>query len=169
MGGSTPAPTYRSLGNHSEAIRIDFDPVGVSYETLLNNFWGQHTPTQPGYSRQYRSAVFTCNLEQEHSAREVKARLEAQRGITLHTALEPAGVFYPAEDYHQKYNLQHQATVMETLRGHFQAKLDLFASTLAARLNAYLGGNSNPVEVLRVAEAEGLPPDTIEALKQALS
>jgi peptide-methionine (S)-S-oxide reductase len=168
MGGKTSSPTYRAMGDHSEAIRIDFDPDAVSYETLLESFWGQHTPTHPGFSRQYRSAVFTCGAEQEHAARAVKVRLEAQRNVTLHTALEPAGSFYPAEDYHQKYSLQKRTGVLNILLAFFKDRNDLFASTTAARLNAYLGGNCQAEAVLMAAEVEGLPPRQVEALKHAL-
>ena len=34
-GGSKAKPTYYMLGDHTEAISIDFDPKAISYEDLL--------------------------------------------------------------------------------------------------------------------------------------
>lgn len=44
-GGSKKAPAYKSLGDHTEAIEIDFDPETIKYEQLLNMFWSNHDPT----------------------------------------------------------------------------------------------------------------------------
>ncbi len=168
MGGSTPDPTYRNMGDHSEAIRVDFNLSKISYGNLLETFWEVHTPSHPAYSMQYRSAVFYTDDAQKNQALAVKAHLEAERGAALHTALELAGPFYPAENYHQKYNLQHQTSALELLQAHFQGNDSLFSSTTAARLNAFLGGNCQPSGVLQAAKAEGLPPRIIEMLRQAL-
>lgn len=44
-GGSKDGPAYKSLGDHTEAIEIDFDPSEISYESLLQLFWTNHDPT----------------------------------------------------------------------------------------------------------------------------
>jgi len=44
-GGSKAAPTYKSLGDHTEAIEIDFDPKEITYDKLLDMFWTHHDPT----------------------------------------------------------------------------------------------------------------------------
>jgi peptide-methionine (S)-S-oxide reductase len=44
-GGSSPNPTYQSIGDHSETIEITFDPSLLSYERLLDLFWEGHDPS----------------------------------------------------------------------------------------------------------------------------
>ena len=65
-------------------------------------FWRSHDPRHPAYSTQYRSAVFYRTQEERRSAEESKSSIEAVIG-RAHTAIEPLGRFYRAEDYHQKY------------------------------------------------------------------
>ena len=50
-GGAKRAPTYRDLGDHTESLRVEYDPSVVSYERLLDVFWQEHDPTAPAYSR----------------------------------------------------------------------------------------------------------------------
>jgi hypothetical protein len=38
-GGQKEHPTYRSIGDHSETLQIDFDPTRISYQKLLDIFW----------------------------------------------------------------------------------------------------------------------------------
>ena len=40
-GGTTPDPTYQAIGDHTEALRVEFDPTLVSYEDLIRKFEGQ--------------------------------------------------------------------------------------------------------------------------------
>jgi methionine-S-sulfoxide reductase len=103
------------MGDHSESIQVQFDSQVILYRELLEIFWREHHPLQPASSRQYRSAVFYHTPDQERLARQVKAEQEANRGHTLYTALEPAGHFFPAEDYHQKYYLQRRKELMALL------------------------------------------------------
>ncbi len=113
-GGHRPQPTYcdvRGDGTgHAEAVEVTFDPGQVSYERLLEIFWSGHDPTtrnQQGVDvgSQYRSAIFCHSPQQEHAARELKARLERERRFRrpIVTEILPAGEFWPAEDYHQQY------------------------------------------------------------------
>jgi methionine-S-sulfoxide reductase len=48
-GGKTSGPTYRDIcqgdTGHAEAIRVDFDPAALSYETLLGLFFRLHDPS----------------------------------------------------------------------------------------------------------------------------
>ncbi|WLR51920.1 peptide-methionine (S)-S-oxide reductase [Bacillus tianshenii] len=40
-GGTTRNPTYRQMGDHSETLQVDFVPEIISYEDILNEFWGK--------------------------------------------------------------------------------------------------------------------------------
>lgn len=113
-GGKTSGPTYRDIcqgdTGHAEAIRVDFDPAKLSYETLLEYFFRMHDPTTRNrqgndFGSQYRSAIFYFNDEQKKTAEKVKQAVDKsgkwQRPVV--TEITSAGSFYPAEDYHQDY------------------------------------------------------------------
>jgi len=112
--GRTENPTYKDVctdqTGHAEVVQVTFDPAKVGYETLVDAFWNMHDPTQvnrqgPDFGTQYRSAIFTHSPEQEAIARKSKAALEASRRFSrpIATEITPAGTFYRAEDYHQRY------------------------------------------------------------------
>jgi peptide-methionine (S)-S-oxide reductase len=114
MGGTTKNPTYEQVCSHktghAETVEISYDPAVVSYDRLLEVFWGSHDPTTwhrqgPDVGSQYRSAIFFTTPEQEKEARASKERLEKsgkyRRPIV--TEIVPAPEFYRAEEYHQRY------------------------------------------------------------------
>ena len=52
-------PTYESIGDHTEALRVYYDPAVVSYDELLKKFWAEHDPMPMEFTGfQYRSAVW---------------------------------------------------------------------------------------------------------------
>ena len=113
LPGGKP-PTYDQVCSgktgHAEVVEIEFDPAMISYSELLNVFWKSHDPTTLNrqgvdVGEQYRSAIFFHNPEQEIDA---LASMERQKNEDDHsgeivTQIEPAGKFYRAEEYHQKY------------------------------------------------------------------
>lgn len=114
MGGDTKDPTYEEVSQgdtgHAEVIQITYDPAEVAYEKLLNIFWRNIDPTQKNaqfvdYGTQYRSAVFYHNDEQRQIAEASKKELAASGRFDspIMTEIVQASVFYPAEEYHQKY------------------------------------------------------------------
>ena len=114
IGGNTPNPTYQDVctgqTGHAEAVEVSFDPNEVGYDELLSTFWQTHNPTTlnrqgPDVGTQYRSAIFFHNPEQERQAQASKAALENSGRFVnkVVTEIVPAGVFYPAEEYHQQY------------------------------------------------------------------
>ncbi len=114
MGGSTEAPSYEDVltdtTGHVEVVQVTFDPAAVSYRQLLELFWLIHNPTQGNrqgndVGTQYRSVIFYHSDEQCRDAEASKAELSAS-GLyaePITTAIEPAGTFWKAEDYHQQY------------------------------------------------------------------
>ena len=112
--GRTVNPTYKDVctdeTGHAEVVQVTFDPARVSYEKLLDGFWLMHDPTQmnrqgPDFGKQYRSAIFFHSPEQEAIAKKSKAALEASGKFKrpIATEITPAGTFYRAEEYHQRY------------------------------------------------------------------
>jgi peptide-methionine (S)-S-oxide reductase len=116
-GGSLKNPTYEDVctdkTGHAEAIEIEYDPSVVSYEKLLAVFWEMHDPTAvnrqgPDIGTQYRSAIFYTGEDQKNAAILSKENLEKSGKYNKKIATEiiPASEFYPAEDYHQKYDMK---------------------------------------------------------------
>ena len=114
IGGHTEHPTYEQVCSHrtghAEAVEVTFDPAQVSYDELLRVFWINHNPTQRNrqgwdFGDNYRSAIFTHSDEQSVAAQRSKGSLDAERRFRkpIVTQIEPAGRFWEAEDYHQKY------------------------------------------------------------------
>lgn len=112
-GGHVENPTYEEVcgknTGHAEVVRVTFDPAVVSYRQILEIFFATHDPTTlnrqgADAGPQYRSAIFTHSDEQKRTAVEVIAELNASVfGGKIVTEVTPAGVFYPAEDYHQGF------------------------------------------------------------------
>jgi peptide-methionine (S)-S-oxide reductase len=117
-GGTTPNPTYEEVCSdqtgHAEAVLVEFDPAKVSYEHLLDVFWSEHDPTTPNrqgwdVGSQYRSAIFYYSPAQKAAAIASKEQLgkSLRYRNPIVTEILPAGRFYRAEDYHQRYYEKH--------------------------------------------------------------
>ena len=111
-GGDREDPTYRDVctgrTGHAEAVEVTFDPSVVSYEKLLDAFWGMHDPTTlnrqgPDVGSQYRSAIFTYSDEQFRAATASRDRAQTKFARPIVTQIQPAPRFWPAEVYHQRY------------------------------------------------------------------
>ncbi len=139
-GGTKKDPTYHSLGDHSEAIQIDFDPSEISYEKLLELFWAAHDPTALSYSRQYKGAVFFHNDVQQRLAIETRDREAARKKTKIFTEILPFNGFYLAEGYHQKYYLRMKPDLMREFTSMYADEGGLINSTAAARINGYVAG-----------------------------
>ena len=166
-GGTKENPTYHNLGDHSETIQIEYDPNQISYEELLDIFWNAHTPTARPYSRQYASFVFYHDEAQRKLAIETKEQQEAKRG-TIYTEIVPAGTFYPAEDYHQKYYLRNARDLMQEFNAIYPNADDFAASTAAARVNGYLGRHGTCEQFLEEVNSLGLTAAGVDRVKQSV-
>ncbi|HUU58519.1 MAG TPA: peptide-methionine (S)-S-oxide reductase MsrA [Phycisphaerae bacterium] len=113
-GGHSANPTYEDVCSgktgHAEVVQVTYDPGRVSYERLLEVFWGCHDPTQwhrqgPDVGAQYRSVIFFHDAEQEAAARASRDKLQrsGKYADEIVTEIVPAGAFYRAEQYHQQY------------------------------------------------------------------
>ncbi len=104
-GGTSTDPTYVNLDGHIESIEITYDPMIITYDELLHHFWGFRDHSG-AFRTQYMSAIFTHGDEQHEQA--VASRDVAERSSKrpLRVRIEPVGIFYPAEEYHQNYYLK---------------------------------------------------------------
>lgn len=114
IGGHVENPTYKQVcredTGHAEAVRVEYDPERVSYAELLEVFWQCHDPTQvnrqgPDVGRQYRSAIFWVDEAQRTAAEASRRDLQWSNRVLgdIATEIAPAGEFYRAEEYHQRY------------------------------------------------------------------
>ena len=120
-GGSSNNPTYNSLSDHSETIQVDYDPAKVSYQELLETFWDSHNPIVQPWSRQYMSIVFYHSEEQRDLAVTSKQRGEMKLGREIATEIIPFSEFYMAEDYHQKYYLSLEPSLLQEFHAIYPA------------------------------------------------
>jgi peptide-methionine (S)-S-oxide reductase len=117
-GGHTVNPTYQQVCGHqtgqAETVYVEFDPKKLSYRQLVDFFWTIHDPTtrdRQGFDMgdQYRSAIFYTSPEQKTIAETSKKQAQQSGKFrdTIVTQIVPATVFYPAEEYHQNYDIKH--------------------------------------------------------------
>jgi peptide-methionine (S)-S-oxide reductase len=113
-GGAVPHPTYEQVcggrTGHAEVVQVTFRPEELSYHDLLTIFMTTHDPTtlnRQGNDAgpQYRSIILYGSPEQRATAETVLRELEAQKlwKGRIVTELTPLTMFYPAEEYHQRY------------------------------------------------------------------
>ena len=95
-------------------VEVNFDPSLISYPRLLQEFWVMHDPTslnQQGgdIGTQYRSSIFYTTAEQGAQAQESRSQYQSALSAAgmdeiVTEILDATGVvFYPAEEYHQRY------------------------------------------------------------------
>tara|TARA_B100000780_G_scaffold126811_1_gene88911 strand:- start:89 stop:739 length:651 start_codon:yes stop_codon:yes gene_type:complete len=113
-GGNTPNPTYNKIGTgktgHAEAVEVIYNPSIVSYDILVDVFFGSHNPTTlnrqgPDRGTQYRSIVFYMN-DKEKIIIESKIQKLKQNRIykdSIVTQIKKLKKFFYAEKYHQNY------------------------------------------------------------------
>ena len=112
--GQVVQPTYEQVcggdTGHAEVVRVEFDPLVISYAEILGVFFAVHDPTtrnRQGSDRgtQYRSGIYVHSAQQKHIAAETIAQLTRDRlwSNPIVTEVVDAQTFYPAEDYHQEF------------------------------------------------------------------
>ncbi len=113
-GGAMPNPTYEQVcggaTGHAEAVKVEFDPSIIRLNDLLAVFFTTHDPTTPNrqghdIGTQYRSAIFYSSEEQKKTINAFIEKLNEEKTFSapIVTQVEPASIFYPAEQYHQNY------------------------------------------------------------------
>ena len=155
-GGKQKSPTYRSIGDHSESIQVEYDPTKVSYEQLLAVFWADHDPTYRSSSRQYQAFVFVKGDAQARVAQASLADVASRTKGSVQTEIVELDAFWPAEDYHQKYALRNDPLLMAELHAMYPDETAFRESTAAARINGWLGGSGTLASFRAIAKDLGL-------------
>ena len=174
-GGKKANPSYYSLGNHTEAFQIDFDPIQISFERLLEIFWDSHNPTRGAWSTQYKAALWVHNEQQAKLAEASKEQIATEKtgkwfNRKIHTEILPVETFYLAEDYHHKYLLQNTprlwGDILEIYRDNMMGWIN---STAAARLNGYVGGYATMAQMEEEINSLGLSSTGQAELRKIVS
>lgn len=116
-GGHTKRPTYRTIGTgrtgHAETVAVYYDPNIVSFQSLVDVFFGSHDPTtkngqHPDYGSQYRSIAFYQNEKEKEIIESTINKLneEVYNGRIV-TEVTKFTKFHKAEEYHQNYERLH--------------------------------------------------------------
>jgi peptide-methionine (S)-S-oxide reductase len=113
-GGTVEHPSYEQVcltrTGHTEVVEVTYDPAVVAYDQVLETFWRIHDPRMKS-KIQYKSVIFYHTPAQRETAVAAKARLQSSgEHAPLVTEILPAPTFYPAEEYHQRYNEKHGET-----------------------------------------------------------
>jgi len=114
-GGTVDHPTYEQVSEggtgHAESVQVVYDPTKIEYTKLLDVFWHNVDPLTKDaqfcdHGRQYRTAIFVQDDEQQRLAEASKNALEASKRFDrpIVTEIVRASTFWPAEDYHQRYH-----------------------------------------------------------------
>ena len=113
IGGTVANPTYRQVTTgstgHAEAVEVVFDPKVVSYEKLLDVYWHNVDPFTANRQfcdggSQYRPVIFVHGAAQRQAAEASKAQVQKMFKEPVVVAIQDAGPFYRAEEYHQDYH-----------------------------------------------------------------
>ncbi|RWS00863.1 peptide methionine sulfoxide reductase-like protein, partial [Dinothrombium tinctorium] len=163
-GGTKPNPTYYNLGDHTEAIDIDYDPKTITFQHLLEVFWEHHDPTVQ-HKRQYMSAIFYHDDEQKRLAEDSMKEEQKKYSRPIVTQILKSGPFYEAEDYHQKYHLRQYPAIFKSLNLEGKA---LINSHVAAKLNAFLGGVVSVQQFEEQHKELGLSEEQISAIRKLI-
>ena len=111
-GGNSPNTNYREVctgtTNHAEAVKLEFDPIIITYEQIIKKFFEFHDPTTlnsqgPDFGTQYRSEIFYLNDEQKNIAQKVIDDVNKKLSGKVVTKLSELKNYCTAEEYHQKY------------------------------------------------------------------
>jgi peptide-methionine (S)-S-oxide reductase len=108
-GGNTANPSYKSHGNHIEAVEVTYDADKVSYETLVDLFLRSSDVVDAGgqfcdRGRTYTSGIFASG-ENAKIAKAVISKHDASGKLPspIVTPILSPSKFFAVDAYHQDY------------------------------------------------------------------
>ena len=117
-GGEEENPNYEQVSSgqtgHVESVQVFYDESKIDYKDLLEIFWRQIDPTDDGGSfadrgSQYKSVIFYHDEEQKKLAEDSLKKMDesGKYDKQIVTKIISSDKFYPAEEYHQDYHVNH--------------------------------------------------------------
>lgn len=166
-GGTVPHPSYEQVCSgrtgHTEVVEVSYDPDKVSYAHLLQVFFKLHDPTEQ-QKTQYRSVIFYLNEEQHQAALAALANLpKSPRALT---AVEEAGPFYEAEEYHQHYLQKHHLKSCSTNAAP-SADTGASACALPGQPASAHASNATTVHIFTVADGKTTEMPVVKKSEEA--
>ncbi|PSP34622.1 peptide methionine sulfoxide reductase [Halobacteriales archaeon QH_10_67_22] len=136
-GGSTPDPTYHDIGDHSEALQVDYDPDVVSFADLVDLAIRNHDPRRQTGKRQYQNVLFYGSPGERETIETALGNL----AMDASTRVEQLDAFTLAETYHQKYNLRNKRALLADFEDAGYDDAGIRDSPAAATLNGRIAGH----------------------------
>jgi len=130
-GGSEESPSYEDVKaqrtGHRETVEIVYDPSKINYSTLLDIFFANIDPFDGegqfiDRGASYSPAIFYQTEEERALALEKIGEIERESGRCVEVAILPFRNFWPAEEYHQDYDLKNPEAFEEELRSSGRTK-----------------------------------------------
>lgn len=116
-GGTDTNPDYEKVSSgetgHAETVKVYYDSSKISFPTLVDAFFASHNPTTLNrqgndVGTQYRSIAFYSNYNEKNIIdAAIKKLNDSKYHGTIVTQVKSFSKFYPAEDYHQEYIVNH--------------------------------------------------------------
>jgi peptide-methionine (S)-S-oxide reductase len=142
-GGSKADPTYHDLGDHSEAVQVEYDPDELDYSDLVAVAFENHDPRSQSRKRQYQN-VALYETESERDVIEAYLRESDWPRDAVETRIERLDAFHLAEDYHQKFQLRSAPSLLSPLEEAGYDDDGIRESPAAAKVNAHAAGKDVP-------------------------
>jgi peptide-methionine (S)-S-oxide reductase len=156
-GGTTSGPTYHDIGDHSEAVQVEYDTDVTSFATLVDVAVDEHDPRRQPGKRQYQSVLFYGSPAEREAVEERLTDLAVTGEAVetrVETRVERLASFTLAETYHQKYNLRNKRAVLHSFEEAGYDDAAIRDSPAAAKLNAHVAGKRVP-EAAAVLQGSG--------------
>ncbi|MEI7579920.1 MAG: peptide-methionine (S)-S-oxide reductase MsrA [bacterium] len=111
-GGYTDQPSYEDVctGNtgHAEVVELQFDPIIISLEKILNTFFKSHDPTSINKQgndtgTQYRSVILFTKDSQKPDIFQIIDKIQKRYTEPIVTEVVKLIKFYEAEPDHQQF------------------------------------------------------------------
>ena len=151
-GGKEENPTYEAVSygrtTHAEAVKVYYDKEKISFQELVQVFFGSHDPTTlnrqgPDRGPQYRSIAF---YQSESEKAFIEQYIKALEDNNVYdqpvvTEVKPLDIFYEAEEYHQDY--EHKNPNDSYIRNVSVPRLNRFKENFPGYLKEHSGKTSH--------------------------
>jgi len=142
-GGTKKDPTYFSMGDHTEIIKVVFDKNKLTYQDMIELFFQLHDPALKTKT-QYRSVILYKDEVQKKIAETILKKINLEKK-NIRTSIERLEEYYRAENYHQKYYLSLESNLFRAYRAIYNNIDDYIKSTAVSRINGLVKGYSGNV------------------------